>query len=135
MLESLYGPGLALRKEKLGAAVVDAALDTATDVSRPIQDFATEICWGFIWQRDQLSHRDRSLLNLAIASTLNRPAELKAQVKVALKNGLTPTEISEAILQIAVYCGLPAALDAAKIADEALASPDQPSSEPVPGHK
>lgn len=96
MLEDYYAPGLKLRKEKLGAGAIEKAISSTTDVSRPIQDFATEVCWGFLWQRDQLSHRDRSLLNLAISSTLNRADEFKAQVKVAVANGLTTADISEA---------------------------------------
>lgn len=121
MTEPLYDRGLALRKEVLGEAYVEKALAAAGQVSRPVQDLATEYCWGYLWMRPGLSHRDRSLLNIGLASTLNRSSELKAQIKAAIHNGVTEAEIAEVALQVAVYCGVPAGLETATIAEQALA--------------
>ena len=125
MLESeTYERGLALRKAVLGADHVERSLASADDFSRPIQDLATEYAWGAVWSREGLSRRDRSLLNIGMLSALNRPHELKLHVKAAITNGLTRDEIREALLQVAVYCGMPAGLDSHRIAREAFAELD-----------
>jgi len=113
--------GLKVRKEVLGAEYVERSLAQADDFSRPMQELSTTFCWGGVWSRDGLSRRDRSLLNLGMISALNRPHELKLHVKAALRNGLEPAEISEALLQVAVYCGVPAGIDSTRIAKEAIA--------------
>ena len=113
--------GLALRKEVLGAGYVDKALAAADDFSRPMQELSTEYCWGHVWTREGLARRDRSLLNIGMISALNRPHELKLHIKAALNNGLTREEIREALLQVAVYCGVPAGIDSTRIAQEAFA--------------
>lgn len=120
----LFSKGLALRSEVLGADYVERSLANADDFSRPMQELSTSYCWGAIWSRDGLSRRDRSLLNLGMISALNRPHELKIHVKAALRNGLTREEISEALLQVAVYCGVPAGMDSTRIAREAIAEDD-----------
>ena len=119
-----YERGLALRKEVLGEAYVQRSFDNSDDFSRPIQELSTEYCWGKVWTREGLSRRDRSLLNIGMISALNRPHELKLHVKAALTNGLTRDEIREALLQVAVYCGMPAGLDSTRIAREAFAEVD-----------
>ncbi|ANI80223.1 carboxymuconolactone decarboxylase family protein [Sphingobium sp. EP60837] len=124
MPSEAYDRGLALRKEVLGADYVERSFANADDFSRPMQELSTEYCWGNIWSREGLSRRDRSLLNIGMISALNRPHELKLHVKAALSNGLTREEIREAILQVAIYCGVPAGLDSTRIAREAFAEVD-----------
>jgi 4-carboxymuconolactone decarboxylase len=124
MNKELYERGLEVRRAVLGRDYVDKAIAAADDFSRPMQDLATEYCWGRVWSRPGLSRRDRSLLNLAMISALNRPHELKLHVKAALTNGLSRSEISEIFLQIAIYCGLPAGIDSVRIAREAFAEID-----------
>jgi len=124
MPSEVYERGLALRKEVLGAEYVERSFANADAFSTAIQELSTEYCWGAIWSRDGLSRRDRSLLNIGMISALNRPHELKLHVKAALSNGLTRDEIKEAILQVAVYCGIPAGLDSTRLAREAFAELD-----------
>ena len=119
-----YDRGLALRKEVLGAEYVERSFANADDFSRPMQELSTEYCWGKVWGREGLSRRDRSLLNIGMISALNRPHELKLHVKAALTNGLSRDEIREALLQVAIYCGVPAGLDSTRIAREAFAEID-----------
>ena len=124
MSVSKYDQGLALRKDVLGAEYVERSLAAADDVSRPMQELSTEYCWGHVWSRPGLARRDRSLLNIGMISALNRPHELKLHIKAALTNGLSREEISEALLQVAVYCGMPAGLDSVRIAREAFGEVD-----------
>lgn len=119
-----FAKGLAIRKDVLGADYVSRSLDQADDFTRPMQELSTAWCWGEIWSRPSLSRRDRSLLNLAMISALNRPHELRLHVKAALRNGLTREEIREVLLQVAVYCGVPAGMDSTRIAREAIAEYD-----------
>lgn len=119
-----FEQGLAIRKEVLGAEYVDASLRNADDFTRDIQQLVTEYAWGEIWSRPGLSRRDRSLMNLAMITALNRPHELKLHVRGALNNGLSRDEIKEVFLQTAVYCGAPAALDAFRVAREVFAEVD-----------
>jgi 4-carboxymuconolactone decarboxylase len=120
-MEDKFAKGLALRKEVLGADYVERSLAEADAFSMPMQRLSTEYCWGEIWSRPGLSRRDRSILNLGMISALNRPHELKLHVKAALRNGLTREEIGEALLQVAIYCGIPAGIDSTRIAREAFA--------------
>lgn len=124
MTTEKYEKGLALRKEVLGADYVEKSFANADEFSRSMQALSTEYCWGHVWTRPGLSRRDRSLLNIGMISALNRPHELKLHVKAALTNGLTRDEIREALLQVAVYCGVPAGLDSTRIAREAFAEVD-----------
>lgn len=124
MNQELYERGLEIRRAVLGKEYVDKSISAADDFSRPMQELATEYCWGRVWSRPGLSRRDRSVINLAMISALNRPHELKLHVKAALTNGLSRSEISEIFLQIAIYCGLPAGIDSVRIAREAFAEVD-----------
>jgi 4-carboxymuconolactone decarboxylase len=112
----LYDRGLATRREVLGADYVQRALDNATEFTAPIQELVTEYCWGAVWTRDGIDRRTRSIVNIAMLTAMNRQHELAAHVRGALRNGCTPVEIREVLLQAAVYCGLPAALDAFRTA-------------------
>jgi 4-carboxymuconolactone decarboxylase len=114
----MYEKGLKIRREVLGAEYVDNAISTADDFNRPLQELVTEYCWGEIWGRPGLDRKTRSMLNLAMISALNRPHEVKAHVKGAINNGLTKTDIQEVLLQVAIYCGVPAAVDSFRLARE-----------------
>jgi 4-carboxymuconolactone decarboxylase len=121
MGQDRYDKGLALRKKVLGAEYVENSIAAADDFSRPMQDLSTEYCWGYVWGRPGLALRDRSLINIAMISALNRPHELKLHVKAAIGNGLSKEEIREVLMQVAVYCGVPAGIDSFRIAREAFA--------------
>ena len=124
MGQDRFEKGLALRKQVLGADYVEKSMASADDFSRPMQELSTEYCWGYVWTRPGLELRERSLINLAMISALNRPHELKLHVKAALTNGLTREQIREVLLQVAVYCGVPAGIDSTRIAREAFAEVD-----------
>jgi 4-carboxymuconolactone decarboxylase len=113
--------GLAIRRQVVGDAYVDQALAAADDLTWPLQELVTEYCWGTVWARPQLGRRDRSLLNLAMLTALNRPHEVKIHIRGALNNGLSKREIIEAFLQAGVYCGVPAAVDSIRIAQQVFA--------------
>jgi 4-carboxymuconolactone decarboxylase len=118
MAKELYEKGLAVRKEVLGSDYVQRQLAAADDFNQPLQELVTEYCWGWLWTRPQLPRKTRSLLNLAILSSLNRGTEFKAHVKGALTNGCSKDEIREVLLQVAVYCGVPAGVEAFRLARE-----------------
>ncbi len=118
MNEDLFDRGLQTRREVLGAEYVDAAIASADDFNRPMQELVTQYCWGDIWQRPGLDRRTRSLLNLAMLTALNRPHELKLHVRGAITNGVTKDEMREVFLQSAIYCGVPAAIDSFRVARE-----------------
>ena len=115
-----FQKGLEVRRSVVGNAYVDKSLDGADDLTAPLQKLVTEYCWGAVWGREGLDKRTRSIVNLAMLGALNRPHELKLHVKGALKNGLTKDEIKEILLQVAVYCGVPAGIDAFRNAREAF---------------
>jgi 4-carboxymuconolactone decarboxylase len=118
MNQKLFDQGLATRREVLGAEYVDAAIQSADDFNRPMQELVTQYCWGDVWNRPGLDRRTRSLLNLAMLTALNRPHELKLHVRGALRNGVTKEEVREVFLQAAIYCGVPAAIDSFRNARE-----------------
>lgn len=120
MNQELFNQGLKTRREVLGAAHVDAALKGADDFTLPLQELVTQYGWGDIWNRPGLPRQTRSLLNLAMLTALNRPHELKLHVRGAINNGVTKDEIREVLLQTAIYCGLPASIDAFRSAREVL---------------
>jgi 4-carboxymuconolactone decarboxylase len=118
MTKDLFEKGLQVRREVLGAQYVDASLAQADDFSRPLQELVTEYCWGAVWTRPGLDRKTRSLLNLAMLTALNRPHEVKLHLKGALNNGCSKNEIMETLLQTAIYCGVPAAVDSFRLARE-----------------
>lgn len=121
MAESeLFEKGLKARREVLGSDYVDGSLAKADDFMMAFQRMTTEMAWGYAWTRPGLDRRSRSLMNLAMLTALGKPAELKLHVKGALNNGLTVEEIKEALIHAAVYCGIPAGLEAFKAAHEVL---------------
>ena len=113
--------GLECRKAVLGEAYVDAALAKADDFNRDFQTMVTEYCWGGTWGRGVLTRQQRSILNLGMLAALNRQHEFKLHFKGALKNGVSLEEIREILIQIAVYCGIPAGVEAFRAAREVFA--------------
>ena len=125
MDKATFDRGLEIRKAVLGREFVESSLATADDFNRPMQELTTEYCWGYVWGREQLDRKTRSLLNLAMISALNRPHELRLHVAGALRNGVTRDEIREVFLQVAIYCGVPAGVDSFRAAREVFAELDQ----------
>lgn len=124
MDKATFDRGLEIRKAVLGEDYVTNALKTADDFNRPMQELTTEYCWGYVWGREGLDRKTRSLLNLAMISALNRPHELKIHVAGALRNGVTRDEIREVFMQVAIYCGVPAGVDSFRTAREVFAQID-----------
>ena len=119
--------GRRIRADVLGEDAVRARLDEADAFNRDFQELITEYCWGAGWGRDALTRRDRSLMNLGMLSALNRPAEFAQHVRGALRNGVTRSELNDALIQVAIYCGVPAGVEAFRIASEVLRDVDADS--------
>jgi len=124
MNDELFERGLEIRKSVLGAEFVEKSIASADDFNMPMQRLVTEYCWGAVWGREELPKKMRSLLNIAMISSLNRNHELGMHVKGAIRNGCTKEEIREVLLQVAIYCGVPAAVDSFRVAKAALAELD-----------
>jgi 4-carboxymuconolactone decarboxylase len=116
----LFDIGLKHRREVLGQDYVDGSINAANEFMMAFQHITTEWCWGYGWSREGLSRKTRSLLNLAMLTALNRGPEIKLHVRGAINNGVTVEEIKETLLHATIYCGIPAGLDAFKIANEVL---------------
>jgi 4-carboxymuconolactone decarboxylase len=112
--------GLKVRREVLGADYVDGSIACADDFMMAFQTITTEWCWGHAWAREGLSRKTRSMINIAMLTALNKPAELRLHVKGALTNGVTVDEIKEILIHATTYCGVPAGLEAFKTAHEVL---------------
>jgi 4-carboxymuconolactone decarboxylase len=118
--------GLAVRREVLGPEHVDAALERADATTEAFQELITEFAWGRVWTRPGLDRRTRSAITLTALVARNHLAELELHLRAALRNGLTREEIVEVLLQSAVYCGVPAANAAFRVAQRVLAEPATP---------
>jgi 4-carboxymuconolactone decarboxylase len=125
MDQKTHDKGLEIRKAVLGEAYVANALKNADAFNKPFQELVTEYCWGAVWGREELPRKTRSMLNIAMISILNRPHELRAHLKGALTNGVTRDEIREILLQVAIYGGMPAAVDSFRIAREVFSELDK----------
>jgi len=123
MAEDLYETGMRIRRKVLGDEYVDNALKGIDDFNRDFQRMVTEYCWGATWGREGLSHKQRSLNNLCLLAALNRPQEFEVHFRGALRNGCTLEEIRETLIQVAVYAGIPAGVEAFRIARKVLAEP------------
>lgn len=119
-LDDLFEQGLNTRREVLGSEYVDGSLAKANDFMMAFQRVTTEWCWGYTWNRPGLDKKTRSMLNLAMLTALNRPAEIRLHLKGALNNGVSVEEIREILLHATAYCGIPAGLDAFKVANQVL---------------
>jgi 4-carboxymuconolactone decarboxylase len=120
MASELYEQGMKIRREVLGDDYVDRALAGIDDFTREFQQMVAEHAWGAIWARPGLSKKQRSLLNLGMLAALNRPEEFELHFRGALNNGCTLEELKETLLQIAVYCGMPAGVASFRIARKVL---------------
>ena len=112
--------GLQVRREVLGDAHVDKATENKNEFTAAFQDLITRYAWGEIWSRPGLPRKTRSLITVAMLVALNRAEELRMHLRAALKNGVTPEELQETLLQSAIYCGVPAANSAFHLAEEIL---------------
>ena len=121
MSDDPYEQGMNVRREVLGDAHVDRAIEATNDFTAAFQDFITRYAWGAVWARPGLDRRTRSSITLAILTALGREHELAMHVRAARRNGLSDEEISEVLLHTAVYAGVPAANRAYAIAAEVLA--------------
>lgn len=119
--ETLFNAGLKTRYEVAGKEYVDKSLlNGSSEFARPMQELVTEACWGSVWQRTGIERKTRSLLNIAMLCALNRGPELAVHVRGALRNGASEVEIREVLLQVAIYCGMPAGLEGFKIAERVI---------------
>jgi 4-carboxymuconolactone decarboxylase len=125
MDKSLQAQGETIRRQVLGNAYVDQALGKADDFSKPFQDVLNEYCWGMVWTDDALDLKQRSLLNLGMLAALGRMDEFGTHFSGALRNGLSDDELRAALIQIAVYCGVPAGVEAFRVARKARESMSQ----------
>ena len=117
-----FDAGLKTRREVLGAAYVDKSMATVDDFNREFQQLLNTYCWNDIWNRPGLARPTRSMLNLAMLAALGKGPELKLHIRGALNNGVSKDEIKEVFLQVAVYCGVPAAVEAFRSAREVFES-------------
>ena len=120
MTDDRYERGMEVRREVLGDAHVDGAVERTTPFTEDFQDFITRYAWGEIWSRPGLDRRTRSIVTLTALVATGREHELEMHVHAALSNGLTPDEIGEVLLHCAVYCGVPAANGAFAIAQRVI---------------
>lgn len=119
--QQLFTEGLKMRRSVVGSAYVDRALASgSTEFSHPGQELVTEWCWGYAWTRPGLEKKQRSLLNIGMLMALNRAPELGVHIRGARNNGLSEVEIREAIIHATTYCGVPAGVDAMKVAERVL---------------
>lgn len=124
MDKKMHDKGLEVRKAVLGEAYVNNALKSVDDFNRPFQEMLNEYCWGAVWGREELPRKTRSMLNIAMIAILNRQHEFRAHLKGALTNGVSRDEIREILMQVAIYGGMPAAVDSFRIAREVFAELD-----------
>ncbi len=127
MDKKTFDTGLEVRTAVLGKEYVEKSMRTADDFNRPFQELVTEYCWGACWGREGLPRKTRSLLNLAMLGVLNRHQELKLHVRGALRNGVTKDEIREVFIQLAIYAGVPAGVEAFRLAREVFAEDEKKS--------
>lgn len=128
MDKKVFDKGVEVRTAVLGEAYVSNALKNVDAFNKPFQELVTEYCWGAVWGRDDLPRKTRSMLNIAMIAILNRPHEFKLHIKGALTNGVTRDEIREILMQVAIYAGVPAAVDSFRLAREAFAEIDKADS-------
>ncbi|MDF1749546.1 MAG: carboxymuconolactone decarboxylase family protein [Alphaproteobacteria bacterium] len=120
MDKATYDKGMKIRRATLGDSYVDKAVANMDDFTSDLQELVTTYCWGEVWGREGLDRKTRSTINLAMISALNRPHELAAHVRGAINNGLSKDEIKEILLQVGIYCGVPAMVDSFRIAKTVL---------------
>jgi 4-carboxymuconolactone decarboxylase len=127
MEKSAFDKGMALRREVLGDAHVDASWQRAqqNELTQTLQELVTELAWGSIWSRPGLDRRTRSTATVAALIALNRPHELAVHLRGALNNGLSREELKELLIHCSAYCGWPAVIDAFRVAEQLFATLDE----------
>jgi 4-carboxymuconolactone decarboxylase len=115
-----YESGMKVRREVLGDAHVDRAIERTTEFTAAFQEFITRYGWGSVWTREGLDRRTRSAVTLSVLTALGRENEIEMHVRGALRNGLSPDEIGEVLLHTAIYAGVPAANAAFAIAQRVI---------------
>ncbi len=120
MPSELFEAGLEVRKQVLGEDYVERALANANDFTMALQEFATEVAWGRVWSKSSLSRKQISLNNLCMLAALNRAPEFELHFRGALRNGCTLDELCDTLVQIGAYCGVPAGVEAFRIANKVL---------------
>ncbi|KAF3405262.1 hypothetical protein EIK77_002192 [Talaromyces pinophilus] len=119
--EALYKVGMKHRREVLGDAYVDNALKNgSTEFARAMQEFTTSYCWGAVWDRPGLERKQRSLINLSMLAATGKVHELAVHVRGAVRNGVSATEIREVFVQVCIYMGVPAGMEAFKASEKVL---------------
>jgi 4-carboxymuconolactone decarboxylase len=138
MSDETYEAGMTVRRAVLGDDHVDRAIQRTTEFTAPFQDFITRYAWGSVWTREGLDRRTRSAVTLSVLAALGRENEIEMHVRGALRNGLTPEEISEVLLHTSIYAGVPAANAAFAIAQRVIdaetapgGSTDPPAADPT----
>lgn len=117
----IFDNGIHIRYEVAGKEYVDRSLAKgSSEFARPMQELVTEACWGSVWAREGLERKYRSLLNIAMLCALNRSTELAVHVRGAVNNGASEVEIRETLLQVAIYCGMPAGIEGFKVAEKVI---------------
>lgn len=129
----LFDKGMAIRRSVLGEEYVNKSLENANGFMMAFQEITTEWCWGYAWSREGLDRKTRSIINLAMLTALNRSSELRLHVRGALNNGVSVDEIREVLIQATIYCGIPAGLEAFKVANEVLETAGAYSTDPAQG--
>ena len=119
-MNTAYDKGLATRKQVMGEDFVAAAVANTTAFTQPIQDHINRAAWGDTWQRPGLDLKTRSLITVAMLTALGKQNELKGHVRGALNNGATVAELQEVLLHAAIYCGVPASVEAFRTANEVV---------------
>lgn len=120
MDQKLMEAGLKARREVLGDEYVDRSMKNADAFNKPFQEVVSEYCWGLCWTDETLTRRERSILNLGMIAALGRMQEFELHLRGALRNGLTPEELRAVLIQIAVYCGIPAGVDCFRTAKQVI---------------
>ena len=118
MSSEMFEKGILKRRKVLGDEYVDKALASADKFGADLQKLITEYAWGEVWNKQSITDKERSLINLGMIAALNRPHELKLHIKGALNNGISKEQIKDVFLQVTVYCGAPAGIDSMRLARE-----------------
>ena len=118
MNKELYEQGQKVRREVLGNEYVDNAAKNTTDFNRPFQELINEYVWGTLWSRPGLDRRTRALINIGMLTALGRTEEVKIYLRAAPNIGVTKEDVREVLMQTAIYCGIPAALDSFRVAEQ-----------------
>lgn len=118
MNKELYEQGQKVRREVLGDQYVDDVAKSTNDFNRPFQELITEYVWGTVWSRPGLDRRTRALINIGILTALGRTEEIKIYLRAAPNIGVSQEDVREVLMQTAIYCGVPAALDSFRVAQD-----------------